>query len=336
MEMRPRISVLLPVWNAEKTLAATLQSIRRQTERRFECIVVDDGSRDESPEIVRALAHRDPRFVLHQRAHEGLVASLNAGVDLCRGEIVARMDADDWMHRERLALQADALDAEPSLWAVGTHVRIFPRRSLRDGHLAYERWLNSLSEAQDIRRDRFIECPIAHPTLAIRRSVLARARYRDRGWPEDHDLLLRLLDDGPRVGVVPRRLLGWRDHPDRLSRTDGRYGLDRFTDCRAFHLSRSFLGGAEEYVLWGHGSTGRALRRALDAHGHRPRFIVEVHPRRIGQRIHGAEVIPPQALRKRRSWPIVVSVAGSVPRGQIRSAMAEMGYREGEDFVCAA
>ncbi len=334
--MTPRVSILLPVWNAEATLATALRSLDRQTERDWECLVVDDGSSDRSRAIAESFARRDARFRVVARAHTGLIPTLNAGAALCRAPLLARMDADDWMHRERLARQAAALDAAPDLDAVGCFVRIFPRRGMRDGRRAYERWLQSLGDPEKIWRERFIECPIAHPTLMIRRARLGELGYRDRGWPEDYDLLLRLLRAGPVVGVVPERLHGWRDLPDRLSRTDPRYALARFTECRAWHLSRDFLRASQQYILWGHGRTGRALRSALAARGHHPAAIVDVHPRRIGNTIRGAPVVPPDALKKRPPYPIVVSVAGSGPRGEIRAALFEMGFTEGSDYVCAA
>ncbi len=332
----PRISILLPVWNADETLATCLRSIVRQTERSWECLVVDDGSSDGSLSIAERFGERDPRFRIMAEPHKGLVETLNAGVALCRGPIVARMDADDWMHRDRLRLQCDALETNSNLDAVGCLPRIFPRRALADGRRRYESWLHSQCDAEHIWRDRFIECPVAHPALAIRRESLVELGYRDRGWPEDYDLMLRLLRNGPRVGMVPRRLIGWRDGPERLSRTDPRYGLDRFTACRAWHLHRDFLAGAPNYLLWGHGRTGRALRRALADLGHQPAAIIEVHPRRIGEVIGGAPVIAPTELHQQPSYPLVVSVAGAKPRGEIRAALHEMEFREGNRFICAA
>lgn len=332
----PRVSVLLPVRNAESTLEACLGSILRQSEPDWECVVVDDGSDDRSLALARHFAARDGRFRVDAASHEGLVASLNRGLSLCRAPIVVRMDADDWMRRDRLALQCAVLDGRPDLDAVGAHPRVFPRRGLPDGRRRYESWLHSLRDAADVHRDRFIECPVAHPTLAIRTGTLRALAYRDRGWPEDWDLLLRLLRRGPRVGMIARRLLGWRDLPGRLSRTDARYAQDRFTACRAWHLHRDFLAAAPRYLLWGHGRTGRSLRKALEALGHRAAAIVEVHPRRIGETIRGAPVVAPEALRDQPELPLVVSVAGAGPRARIRAALAAMGLREGERFVCAA
>ncbi len=247
------------------------------------------------------------------------------------------MDADDWCHRARLAEQSALLDGTPELDAVGCFPRLFPRDGVSDGMRAYETWLRSLTTPDAIWRQRFIECPVAHPTLAIRREVLVQLGYRDRGWAEDWDLLLRLLRRGPVVGMVPKRRLGWRDHPDRTSRVDPRLSLERFAACRAWHLHRDFLRERPRYVLWGHGPTGRTLRGLLEGHGHRARAIVEVHPRRLGEKIRGAPVIDVDALAADRSPdPIVVSVAGSRPRGEIRAALDEMGRVEGHDYVFAA
>ncbi len=332
----PRVSVLLPVWNAGDTLATTLTSVSRQSPGDWECVIVDDGSTDASPSIAEGFEKRDRRFRVVRRRHEGLIPSLNAGLDLCRSPFVARLDADDWMRRHRLDAQAALLEADPALDAVGGGVRIFPRTPMTDGRRAYEAWLNGLATAEQIWRERFIECPIAHPALMIRRERLVELRYRDRGWPEDYDLVLRLLRRGPVVGRVPDRVIGWRDRAARLSRTDPLYGLDRFTACRAWHLHRDFLADAERYLLWGHGRTGRALRKALEPLGHRPRAIVEVHPRRIGNKIAGAPVVPVDALEERPPYPLIVSVAGSGPRGEIRATLAAYGFCEGEDYVFAA
>ncbi|MCZ6873717.1 MAG: glycosyltransferase family A protein [bacterium] len=334
--MKPLVSILLPVWNAATTLAACLRSIQRQTTSCWQCIIVDDGSDDGSLACAHRFAAADARFVVVSIPHRGVVTALNTGLDYCHGPLIARMDADDLMHRKRLAVQVQALNNTPQLVAIGCHVRLFPRRHLRQGRLAYERWLGSIDSAQRVCQDAFVECPIAHPTLMIRRQVLLALGYRDRGWPEDYDLILRLLSQGSAVGVVPRRLLSWRDHPQRLSRVDPRYALASFTACKAAFLAAHFLADSETYILWGYGSTGKALRRALLPYAKRPSYIVELHPGRLGKRIHHALVIAPEALTQTPRHPVVVSVAGLQARTEIRQSMAAMGFVEGRDFVCAA
>jgi glycosyltransferase involved in cell wall biosynthesis len=331
-----RVSILLPAYCAAATLTTALRSIQRQTETRWECVVVDDGSSDETAALARGFAERDPRFLVLSLPHRGLVRALNSGLEVCGAPLIARMDADDLMHRQRLALQIRALEDDPDLDALGCHVRIFPRAGLADGMRDYERWLCSIDSPDRVGAEAFVECPVAHPTLVIRGEILKRMRYRERGWPEDYDLILRLLAAGRKVGVLPRRLLCWRDEPGRLSRSSRVYAIERFTTCKAAFLAEGFLAGSPEYVLWGYGATGKALRRALLQHGRRPSHIVELHPGRLGTRIHGAPVIPPEALETLRHRPIIASVAGVDPRQEIRADLRRMGFREGIDFVCAA
>jgi glycosyltransferase involved in cell wall biosynthesis len=332
----PLVSILLPARDAAQTLGLSLKSIARQSFSDFECLVVDNGSRDSTPAVVRDFAQADARFRLVSEPERGIVRALNAGIAACRGRFVARMDADDVMHRERLRLQIAMLEARRELIAVGCHVRLFPRRALTDGMRAYESWLNAIDSPAGLRAEAFVECPIAHPTLMIRRNVLAELGYRERGWPEDYDLILRLLLAGHELGVVPRRLLGWRDGPARLSRTAPEYESERITECKAAFLSETFLRHSDEYVLWGYGDTGRVLSRALSAHGKKPAHIVELHPGRVGQRIAGARVISPSELGALPRRPLIVSVAGATPRRQIRTALFELGYEDTVDFVCAA
>jgi len=332
----PLVSILLPTFQAVATLAAAVRSIERQSWRDWECVLVEDGSTDGTLERARELAERDSRLSVAAYPHRGLVAALNSGLQRCRGRYVARMDADDLMHHRRIEEQVSVLEAHPELAAVGCHVRMFPRSDVGPGYRAYETWLNGIRTAEQVARDAFIECPVAHPTLMFRRARLAQLGYRDMGWPEDYDLVLRLITAGHKIGVVPRRRLLWRRGPGRLSITAPEYATERFTACKASFLAESFLAGSEHYILWGYGGTGRALRRALEPLGRRPSHIVELHPRRIGNRIHGAPVVPPAELPRLPRQPLVVSVAGAGPRSEIRRSLAGMGFIESRDFICAA
>lgn len=325
----------MPAWNATDTIRASLRSIQRQTLPSWECVVIDDGSGDDTVSAVRAFAALDRRIRLVTQPHLGLVAALNEGLRHVHAPLVARMDADDLMHRDRLLLQVSTLQRNPHLDAVGCHVRIFPRRGMSERLRAYEAWLNSLNTESDVARDAFVECPVVHPTLVMRRGMAA-LQYEDRGWPEDYDLVLRALASGMRIGMTPRRLLAWRDGARRASRRDATYSMERFVACKAYYLAAGFLARADQYVLWGYGATGRMLRAALARRDRTPACIVEVKRSRIGQRIHGAPVIAIPELASLRGVPVVVSVARQGPRSEIRGALAAMNFIEGRDYVCAA
>jgi hypothetical protein len=138
------------------------------------------------------------------------------------------------------------------------------------------------------------------------------------------------------VGVVSRRLHLWRRGAATLSARSRVYAPERFTACKAEFLARGLLAGSAHYLLWGYGGTGRALRRALLGLGKRPAGIVELHPRRLGNRIHGAPVVAPQEIPHLPRLPLVASVAGGAARARIRDFLAGLGWRELRDFVCAA
>lgn len=334
----PHVDVLLPAWNAARTLPRALGSLLRQRHRNWTCLLIDDGSTDETWAIAQRFSARDARIRPLRQEHSGLVRALNWGLSHCRAEFVARFDADDVMHSERLALQLELLQTSPQLCAVGCHVRIFPTATLTLGRQSYVQWLNSLCSPEAIFRDRFVECPLAHPTWCMRRGTLQEFGYRHCSWPEDYDLILRLLAAGEHLGTVPRSLLGWRDHPTRASRTDQRYSLEQFTTCKAHYLARDWLHGSGSYVLWGYGDTGRQLCRALAEQGKHPSHIVELHPGRLGQRIQGAPVIPPSTLQT-LDWAtrrMVVSVSGQGPRSDVRAFALTLGLSEGSHYVCAA
>jgi glycosyltransferase involved in cell wall biosynthesis len=332
----PRVSILLPVRDAASTLATALESVARQTDVSFECLVLEDGSADDSRRIAEERARRDARFRVLPLARVGIVPALNAGIEEARGSLLARMDADDWMRSNRLAAQSALLTEHPKWAAVGCRVRIFPRRGLGAGMRRYEGWLNGLTSPEKIRADAFVECPVAHPGLMIRREVARACRYRDMPWPEDYDLVLRLLQAGHEIGNTKTRLLGWRHSASRSSMTDPRYSQDAFTACKAEFLARGFLREVERYTLWGHGETGRKLAKALAAHGRRPERIVEIHPRRIGRKIGGAPVVAPSALRGPDGSRLVASVSGEPARAKIRRHLDALGYLEGLDYLCAA
>lgn len=190
-----------------------------------------------------------------------------------------------------------------------------------------------------IARERFVESPVAHPSVLVSREVLeAHGGWRAVGWAEDHDLWLRLLEAGVRFAKVDRRLHFWRDRPDRLTRTDPVYGRERFTALKAHFLARGPLGGAEKVAIWGAGPTGRRLARALEGEGRRADAFVDVDPAKIGRQARQAGILPPEAVPRlvARGATVLVAVGAPSARAEIRRHLAGLGLVEGRDFWCCA
>jgi glycosyltransferase involved in cell wall biosynthesis len=332
----PPLSVILPSRNAAAYLPDCIASIKAQSFVEFEVIAVDDGSTDETGALLEDWRAADARVQLLRTAAEGLVPALRRGLAAARGERMARMDADDVAHPERFTRQMRLLDAEP-LAACGTLVRYFPRDRLKDGALAYERWVNSVVTPAQIERDMFVECALPHPTLMIRREALRSVGgYRDCGWPEDYDLLLRLWAARQRVGKVSDVLLSWRESEHRLSRTDARYHEGAFRACKVHHLRRTLLRHDPEIVVCGAGPVGKAFARALHSAGLRIRSFVELNPRKIGQMIHGAPVVHYDNIGDPKGAFAIAAVAGEMARAEIRATLQALGWTEMRDFCAVA
>jgi glycosyltransferase involved in cell wall biosynthesis len=290
-------------------------------------IVVDDGSVDGSAAI--AESHRDARVRVVRQERAGIVAALERARAEARGEVVARMDGDDVALPRRLELQVAAL---AELDAVGGGIEYFP--DARDGSLRYAEWINALVTPELAARDVFVECPLPHPALTVRRDVLdAVGGYRECGWPEDYDLVLRLWSHGARFCNVPELVLRWRDHGARASRSDSRYALAAFTRCKVHHLQRTLLRG-RDVVVWGAGPVGKSFAQEFATQGVRVAAFVDVDPRKISRTIHGAPVVAPDEAP--RDGFAIGAVAGPRPRAEIRAVVAAQGRREGEDFIAVA
>jgi len=335
--MTPTISVLLPCRDVAGVLPDAMESLHAQTFGDYEVIAVDDGSADGTWTQLLDWAARDRRVRPLRRPPRGLVPALATAQAYARGELIARMDADDVAEPTRLAAQVALLARHPDVAACGTHVRYFPRDAVREGALRYEAWLNSLCSPSTVEREIFVECPVAHPSLLVRRAVLlAVGGYRDVGWPEDYDLVLRLWAAGHRMAVVPEVLLHWREAPGRASRTDARYAPDAFRRCKVHYLARTLAAGREGVVVWGAGPVGKAFARELLAQGVRLRAFVDRDPRKIGQEIYGVPVVDRGEIDRFRGALAVAAVGLPGAREDIRADLDEAGWREMTDYCAVA
>jgi glycosyltransferase involved in cell wall biosynthesis len=333
---RPLVSVLLPVRDEAAFLPAALASLSEQTFTDFEVVVVDDGSGDGTGAIAERHARSDSRFRLLRQPPTGIVAALERARATARGRFLARMDGDDVAFPERLERQLDALEDE-SLTMCGGRIECFPAHAVTDGRRRYEAWINGLVTVDAAVRDVLVECPLPHPTLVVRREAVdAVGGYRDVGWPEDYDLVLRLWARGARFRNVDSPVLRWRDHPRRLSRVSAAYGLPAFVRCKVHHLRAARLAGWDGVVVWGAGPVGKAFARELQRQGERVVAFVDVDPRKIGHAVYGAPVLPvDQAAALGRAFA-VGAVAGREPRARIRVLVAAQGRRDGVDFLAVA
>jgi glycosyltransferase involved in cell wall biosynthesis len=295
--------VVLPVRNGEAHIAAALDSLFAQTDSDFEIVAVDDSSTDQTSMILQQRSCGDARLRVlstSQRAEQGIVATLNLGIAEAKGRYIARMDADDVCHPERLRLQAEYLDAHVEVGLVASRVEFAGDRQAQRGLALFVDWTNELLTPDDIARSRFVETPIIHPSVMFRRELIGLGGgYRSGDFPEDYELWLRWLDRGVQFAKLPQFLLEWTDRPDRLTRSDPRYGAEAFFRVKAPYIARWLAANNPEHprvVVWGAGRTARLRFRHLAAEGVEPIAYVDIDPKKIGWKIAGVPVVAPAAI----------------------------------------
>jgi GT2 family glycosyltransferase/glycosyltransferase involved in cell wall biosynthesis len=214
----PRVSVVMPVYNAGRYLAPAVESVLAQTFRDFEFIIVDDGSTDSSLEVLRAYEKQDARIRFISRPNTGLVGALNDGIAAARGEFIARMDADDVSLPARLERQVEILQSDAECLAVGSDVLFIDPEGAplirRNPPLQHAGIVAELLEGNG--------GALIHPSVVFRRDALvACGGYREEAIHlEDFDLYLRLMSHG-RLANLPEALLLYRQHPASINHTQG-------------------------------------------------------------------------------------------------------------------
>ena len=331
----PRVSVLLPVRNAATTLPAALDSLRDQSLSDWELVAVDDGSSDTTPDLLHHAATRDARIRLLSTPPRGIAAALITGTAACRAPLIARFDADDLMHPDRLHLQATFLDQHPDVGLVSCGVRY---GGSSPGYAAHVDWLNQLETPELLHLRRFIDAPVAHPSVVFRSHLLTdHGGYQDGPFPEDHELWLRWLEAGVRFAKVPDELLTWNDPPSRLSRTDPRYAPDRFHTMKRPYLLRalrSVLHGRSLW-LWGAGRLARRRFGGLTNHGLPLAGFIDVDPRKTNRTLSDLPIRDYRDLPDPGSSFILSVVHNRGARDLIHAHLTAHGWHEGADFLQA-
>lgn len=203
--MKALVSVVMPCFNAGRWLGKAIDSLLAQSYRRIEIIAINDGSTDDSGDILDGVARRDARLrVVHAESNLGIVSALNRGLDIASGSLIARMDADDICKPRRLEKQVAFLEAG-STDICGSWFIEFgqgPRRTTRWPHAT-----------DAVEASMLFQNAVCHPTLVAKRRVFDRFRYREEfRLAEDYDLLSRAMQDF-RIANVAEPLLYYRRHP---------------------------------------------------------------------------------------------------------------------------
>lgn len=230
----PIISVIMPVYNAEKYLDEAIQSILNQTFNNFEFIIINDGSTDKSLEIIEKYKKQDERIILISRENKGLIFSLNEGIEKSNGKYIARMDADDISLPERFKKQLSMIEKD-NVDVCGSHYFIINEESnFIDSSIVPIDQLDFLIYLA-------ITTPFAHPSVIIRKDFLIQNDIfygtTDFKYAEDYALWILLWNKGAKFANVNDFLISYRIFSTSLSKKNkGKIRKDKTTISKLFIL----------------------------------------------------------------------------------------------------
>lgn len=235
----PTVSVVMPVYNAEKFLREAIDSILRQTYENFELIIINDGSTDGSQKIIDYYAAIDARIVAVAQKNHGVVYTANRAISLARGKYIARMDADDVSLPDRFLQEVKLLDSHPRTVLVCSSFEVFDDSGVfryRDVTPPHDR---------DLKRALYLRNPIANGSTMIRKQALIDAGLFEEIFAEDFHMWMKLahLGDFEATGTV---LYRWRMNPNGLTLSNNHLSMkhgkdyieDRWREAAPVPISR--------------------------------------------------------------------------------------------------
>lgn len=215
MNAKPLVSVILPVYNGEKYLDEAIKSILSQSYKRFELIIIDDGSKDKSLSIAKGF--KDSRIKVYTQTNKGLAKTLNRGISLSKGTYIARQDQDDFSYPERLEKQANYLNKNPKCGLVGTWAEIWEGDNKKT-----HRSLKHCPENGLLQYFLLFDNPFVHSSVMIRKTALEDVGFystdKNLQPPEDYELWSRIARKYD-LANIPELLHAYREVPSSMSRS---------------------------------------------------------------------------------------------------------------------
>lgn len=330
------VTVILPFFNADKTLRAAVNSILNQSINNFELLLVNNNSTDSSSIIAKELAEKDSRIILLNETKQGVANAMNCGLRNARGDFIARMDADDISLPRRLEKQRQFLIDNRKIGFVGCDVKYVAHSKNTGGFERFVAWVNSFHSPEAISTNRFVEIPVVNPTIFFRKEIYQQLGGNSDGdFPEDYEMQLRFLDAGIKMAKLPEMLFEWHDSATRLTRTDTRYSTEAFFRIKAKYFNcwaKKQNRFHPAIWVWGAGRKTRQRASLLEKEGVKINGYIDVVKNKTTRvnTIYYDDIPAPGKIF------IVSLVTNYGAREQIKAYLLGRKYIEGVDFILMA
>jgi len=333
MNNQPLVSIIMAAKDTAPYLRQCLDSVRAQTYPHWELIAVNDHSTDATPQILQEYAAKDPRIRVFNSSRPRLIPTLQTGYAQARGQLINRMDSDDYM-------PADKLEALVSAWlqqGKGTVIAGGTRHfvatgKVGDGFIRYEKWLNEVARTNTHYQEIYQECVIpSHCWIIHKDDFAAAGAFDPLVYPEDYDLCFRFYRLGLRVVGIDKILHYWRDRTNRISRTWDEYKDNRYFTLKLRYFYELDRDPQRPLVLWGAGKNGKDMARLLQQRGERFFWVCD-NKNKIGKAIYGVTLQHYAQIPSLDNPQVMVVVTSPEGKAAIRQQLAAWGKQPVKDY----
>lgn len=308
------LSIITPYKNAASYLNPCIQSVLNQSFTNWQWILVNDGSTDDSLQIVTEAAKKDQRLLLLENTGTGILPALQMALNYAKGTFITRMDADDIMPTSRLKLMVKALEAASPKTVVTGTVAYISEQPISEGYLQYEAWLNKRVEKSDHWKHIYRECVIASPNWMMRTDeLLAINGFDSLLYPEDYDLCFRWYAQKFTIKALTQTTLHWREHPSRTSRNSEHYQQPAFFELKLKRFLELDYKANKPLIVMGEGVKAKLTATFLEKQ-HVP-FLQMANKK---QPEHLSNMLYPENLKRYKNAQILIAV---YPDKEKRQAM---------------
>lgn len=266
----------------------------------------------------------------------GIIQALRTAYDLSKGQLITRMDSDDFMTVDKLRVMVDSLlEHGKGQLAVG-QVKYFSDQGISNGYARYEKWLNALTQAGSNYSAIYKECVIPSPCwMAYRDDLDSCGAFIPDRYPEDYDLAFRFYEKGLKCIPCNQVLHHWRDYDYRTSRTSAHYAQNYFLDIKLHYFLKLDYNPDRPLTLWGAGKKGKEIAKGLQKQNIPFQWLCD-NPKKIGKEIYGKEMLHYSTLEALENAQIIITVANDEAQAMIRSYFTKLGNEPISDyfFLC--
>lgn len=334
--MNAFVSVVLPVYNGALYLKEALDSILVQSYQYFECIVIDDGSTDDTLNILLEYKKRDQRLVIITRENRGLVQSLNEGILISKGKYIARMDADDISHPDRLEKQVEYMEQNEDVYLLGTNYALIFESGIDEEAKKAAEGTHRRSQAPIERKNWFLSTnetmKFIHPTIMLRRELFDKIGLYREYKLEDLELYFRTGIHHLRIDKLEEELLDYRVRNTSKSRIDKREDQTReLMEVKVEYLVQTVFQKSCDikYLIWGADISGKIALSVIQNQLPKSKCIGYIDTFRDGN-LNGYEIIKPNKISEYHPDYIFVCTNGGAVFA--RGYLKELGKEEIKDF----